>query len=352
MARARINARLIAAALAVGALASACDTDQPQTTAPPTTAAATRPDPLPVLVDYSPTVSDVGALMYLAATPDVDLRAVTLAGTGESRCAAAVPNTRALLALAGHDDVPVACGSVDPIGPGNEWPEEWRDAADALTPLELAAPSAANPEQADAAELIATTAASTSDLTIVALGPLTNLAEAVTDHPGLVDDVAMTYTMGGAVGVPGNAPGEAAEWNFYVDPTAVDVVVRSGLALTMVPLDATNYVPAGHGLYREMNDPRGNPAERVMLDLWTASIPWQNGFYLWDELTAIVAVDPSVAPVGTQAISVVTHGTEAGRTRPDAGGTVISVVGRPERLAVEREFLAGLAGLDDPADSP
>ena len=88
--------------------------------------------------------SDVTALLYLAEHPGVDLRAVTLAGTGESRCEAAIPNTVALLALAGHPDVPVACGRTEPIGPGNEWPSEWRDAADELAGLELTA-SAVSP---------------------------------------------------------------------------------------------------------------------------------------------------------------------------------------------------------------
>ncbi len=93
-------------------------------------------DPIPVVVDYSPTSSDVTALLYLAEHPGVDLRAVTLAGTGESRCEAAIPNTVALLALAGHPDVPVACGRTQPIGAGNEWPPEWRDAADELAGLD------------------------------------------------------------------------------------------------------------------------------------------------------------------------------------------------------------------------
>ena len=110
-------------------------TPPPRSTAEPAAASAAS-DKLGVIVDYSPTVSDVGALLYLTQHPRVDLLGVTLAGTGESRCDAAVPNTIALLELAGAADVPVACGPSEPVGEGNEWPSEWRDAADALAGAE------------------------------------------------------------------------------------------------------------------------------------------------------------------------------------------------------------------------
>src|SRR5690606_32715934 len=153
---------------------------------------------------------------YLASHPDVDLLAVTLAGTGESHCEAGVPNTLGLLALAGLTDVPVACGSTEPLGPGHEWPSEWRDAADKLFPLRFDARPPAASETRSAVDLLADTAAATDGLTIVALGPLTNLAAAVAQHPRFDGDVAMVYSMGGAIGVAGNAP-NGSEWNYYVD---------------------------------------------------------------------------------------------------------------------------------------
>jgi inosine-uridine nucleoside N-ribohydrolase len=294
------------------------------------------------LVDYSPTLSDAGALLYLATDPAVDLRAVTLAGTGESRCAAAVPTTRALLASAGRDDVPIACGRADPVGPGHPWPDAWRTAADnLLDPLELDPSASAGPSAGSAAgsavELLADTAATGDGLVIVALGPLTNLAEAVVAHPEIVGSVEMAYTMGGAFGVPGNAPGGAAEWNYYADPTAVDRVVRSGLALTIVPLDATDSVPADYGMYSQMSP-------GVLRDLWSAAEPWRTGFFLWDELTAALAVEPALAPVGPMRIEVITEGTEAGRTVSSVDGAEVLVAGRAARRAVEAELLAGLAG--------
>ena len=63
-----------------------------------------------VIVDQSPTVSDIGALGFLAARSDVELLAVTMPGTGESDCAPGAVTTRAVLDAAGQIDVPIGCG--------------------------------------------------------------------------------------------------------------------------------------------------------------------------------------------------------------------------------------------------
>jgi inosine-uridine nucleoside N-ribohydrolase len=183
---------------------------------------------VPVIVDYSPTTSDVAALLYVTQHPSADLLAVTLAGTGESHCEIGIANTRALLTVVGLSDIPVACGQGQPIGAGNPWPADWREAADRLDGLILPdrAPTDPADGDADAAELLASIAADHGPVTIVALGPLTNLAVAIDDRPDLSEHVAQIVTMGGAVNVEGNATNGVAEWNYFIDPTAVDFVIR------------------------------------------------------------------------------------------------------------------------------
>ncbi|NNE10672.1 MAG: nucleoside hydrolase, partial [Ilumatobacter sp.] len=228
-----------------------------------------------VIVDYSPTTSDVTALLYVSQHPAAELLAVTLAGTGESHCDRAVANTRALLALVDRPDVPVACGPEQPVGPGNEWPADWRDAADRLDGLDLAAvaSTAANTD-IDAIDLLASTAADHDPVTIVALGPLTNLAAAVATRPDLAEHVAGIVTMGGAVDVDGNATNGAAEWNYFIDPTAVDVVLGSGIPVTMVPLDATNSVPVTRAWFDALVGHRTTAAADAVHDLFAASRPY------------------------------------------------------------------------------
>ena len=97
-----------------------------------------------VVLDYSPTHSDIGALLYLASRPDVDLLAVTLPGTGEADCVPGTRNTRQLLALADLPDVPVGCGRDEPLKGHRDWPDEWRVEADKL-PRVLVQPVARRP---------------------------------------------------------------------------------------------------------------------------------------------------------------------------------------------------------------
>lgn len=173
---------------------------------------------IPVLLDYSPTLSDAGALLYLASNPKVELVAVTLPGTGEADCEPGVRTTRSLLSIAGDDDVQVGCGRDVPLIGNRDWPEEWRTEVNKWGAEML--PAVKDSPILDAEQLMADTlAAATTPLTIVAVGPLTNLGVVLAARPELSKQIARIVIMGGAVTVPGNVEkSPAAEWNIYIDP--------------------------------------------------------------------------------------------------------------------------------------
>jgi Inosine-uridine preferring nucleoside hydrolase len=93
--------------------------------------------PTPVVVDTDMSTDDVLALLYLLQRPGLDVRAVTVSGTGLAHCPAGARNALELLALTGHGDVPVACGRPTPLSGFNQFPAPWRAAADAFFGLEL-----------------------------------------------------------------------------------------------------------------------------------------------------------------------------------------------------------------------
>jgi inosine-uridine nucleoside N-ribohydrolase len=294
-----------------------------------------------IIFDYSPTLSDVTTLMYLTQHPDVDLLAVTLAGTGESHCEEGVANTVALLELAGLRHVPVACGRTTPIGPGNSWPAGWRERSDALVGLDLNTSSA--DLSVDAADLMAEVAARHNGLvTIIAVGPLTNLAAALQAHDDLADDISMIYTMGGAFDVTGNAPNQSAEWNYYIDPTAVEIVFDSEIPVTVIPLDATNYVPVTQDWFVELTVHNTTAAAKAVHDLLAETPGWELGFDFWDELTAAAMLDPTLVTYEDRTVSVVTVGEGAGRTQADADGATVRVALTADAERFERELLIGL----------
>ena len=130
--------------------------------------------------------------------------------------------------------------------------------------------------------------------------------------------------MGGAVGVPGNITSPPtiknphAEWNVYVDPRAANVVFRSGLPITLVPLDATNDVP--------LNADRRRAARKiaqrcVRATIDRACITPSFEFYFWDQLAAVVLVEPAIGRYANRRLAVIEReGPESGRTVRAADG--------------------------------
>jgi pyrimidine-specific ribonucleoside hydrolase len=109
-------------------------------------------------------------------------------------------------------------------------------------------------------------------VTIVALGPLTNLAEALLAQPALAGRIARIVIMGGAWRVPGNIQALSpkidnphAEWNIFCDPYAADVVLRCGAPITLVPLDATDQVPLTDDLVQRLAAGPTTPAGQFVL---------------------------------------------------------------------------------------
>ena len=135
----------------------------------------------------------------------------------------------------------VTCGREEPLAGSHAFPAEWREAADSQFGLSLERKPVTLLKE-DAPELIRSSARSLDrPVTIVALGPLTNLAEALQGDQDLASRIERIVAMGGAVDVPGNVSLEAdesnplpAEWNIYADPTAADAVLGSGVPVTLV----------------------------------------------------------------------------------------------------------------------
>ena len=139
--------------------------------------------PVPLIVDTDLAHDDILALLFLTQHPSVDVRAVTVSGTGEVHCAAGVRNALAVLDAIGKADIPVACGREMPLAGTHAFPDVWRADADDLYGVELP-PSASQASALSASELLgATIRASNDKPAVLTLGPLTNLADALQTDP-------------------------------------------------------------------------------------------------------------------------------------------------------------------------
>ncbi|MDA5108311.1 nucleoside hydrolase [Brevibacillus thermoruber] len=184
-----------------------------------------------LLVDMGARRDDAIALWCALRWPDAEVCAVTCVGPDQEEAAA-----RALevAALAGAKQMPVARGAVQPLL------RRGTAAGTARQEKRLPLPDAGRmPAAASAAELIVQTAEQAEGgLTIVTLGPLTNLALAAARDPELGRKLKRVVALGGAIRVPGDVT-PVAEANVYADPEAARFVLEAGLPLTLVPLDAT-----------------------------------------------------------------------------------------------------------------
>ena len=137
------------------------------------------------------------------------------------------------------------------------------------------------------------------NITLITLGPLTNVAVALKVNPLTVQKFHSVIVMGGAISVPGNvAP--AAEFNMYVDPHAAHRVFQASLPLTLVPLDVTTRVGLTRDTLRMWTAESRDSIGRVVADMtgkvfdFAEKIEGHGHFYFHDPLAVLAAIDSSL----------------------------------------------------------
>ena len=281
---------------------------------------------LPLLIDCDTGIDDALALLYAVASPEAEVVAVSCVA-GNVELAPIVQNTLAVLELAGRPDIPVSAGANRPLA------RRLRTAADTHGPRQLGRavprlpPSGRAPTPAAADEAIASAArARPGELTLVTLGPLTNVAFALVREPALPDLLGGLVMMVGSYRSPGNtAP--TLEWNAGVDPEALAAVLaawrEARLADPAVPLpvafglDVTERAKltpahldqlAARVAERNGATATDNAVVRFVTDALRFYFEFHSrydGFYgafIHDALAVAAALDPSLAR--TEALSV------------------------------------------------
>lgn len=192
--------------------------------------------PIPVLIDCDPGHDDAFALWLALGSDRLDVRGVTAVG-GNAGLAHTERNARVILTVAGATDVPVAAGAAAPLVRELET-AEWIHGENGLGGPELP-PAAFELDSRDATTLMVDVLTSSDEpVAIIATGPITNVAVLVRDHPELHGRIREIVWMGGSTERGNVTP--YAEFNAWVDPEALDIVVRSGIRFTMVGLNVTH----------------------------------------------------------------------------------------------------------------
>ncbi len=189
-----------------------------------------------IILDTDPGIDDALALFLALASPEVQLEAITTVN-GNVGVAATTRNALTLLEFLGRTNIPIARGSDRPLL------RTYTDAAyvhgdNGLGGIQLPDPRIQPIPQHAVDVIIERILAAPGEITLVPIGPLTNIALAVRREPRIAQQVREVVIMGGALRVPGNVtPG--AEFNIYVDPEAAHIVFHAGWPIRLVALDVT-----------------------------------------------------------------------------------------------------------------
>jgi inosine-uridine nucleoside N-ribohydrolase len=192
--------------------------------------------PTPILLDCDPGHDDAIALLLALASPELELLGVTTVA-GNQTLEKTTANALRVLELVGRSDIEVAAGADRPLA------RDLFIAADVHGESGLDGPSLPDPRRSPVDQhavdfLAERILGSPRSVTLVPVGPLTNVALLLAHHPEAVENLERIVIMGGAIAEGNVTP--AAEFNIYVDPEAAWRVFASGVPVTMIGLDVTH----------------------------------------------------------------------------------------------------------------
>lgn len=280
--------------------------------------------PAPIVLDHDGSVDDIVALLLAVLVPQLDLRAVIVTD-GDCYGAPALAATRKLCHALDAGSIPVALSDQRAVNP---FPSEWR--RDSLVLNELPAlnrsgdPRPVRQEESGEALLADVLSSSAAPITVVATGPLSNLARLCLTRPDLLSRIGEVVWMGGALDVPGNVDpyrepthDGTAEWNAYWDPDAVATVLASPLPLTVLPLDVTNELRIDPDFLRRVRVDDGIAAQ---ICSQAYALVCFREYYAWDVGAVAYVAWPELFRTDEVRVAVMTSGPSAGRLYRDHGG--------------------------------
>lgn len=275
----------------------------------------------PLILDVDTGVDDALALALAVRSPAADLVAVTTVA-GNIDVTRATRNTLAVLDWLGAIDVPVHRGASRPLARPHEDATHIHG-ADGLGNADLPTSDRELGADRGPAAIIRLALARPGELTLVCLGPLTNLAIALNVEPSLPEMLKNVVIMGGAFFVGGNVT-RWAEYNVYADPEAAAQVLATAFPrATVVGLDVTHQTVLSRLVWAGSGARRDRAAQLTFkVCRETFEDRANDEMYLHDPLAVAVALDASLVQCERASVTVQTEGEQRGATRIDAGETL------------------------------
>jgi purine nucleosidase len=279
--------------------------------------------PRKVIIDTDPGTDDAMAIMLALNSPELDVRAFTVV-PGNVTAAQGLENALKMVSLANRCEIPVAAGAQHPLFQKLVTAEFWHG-KNGLANIELPR-SKCNVDKRWGPDLIIEMVhAAPHEITLVPVGPLTNIALALQKDPSIAPLVKEVIIMGGSIS--GGNVNAAAEANIYNDPEAAQIVFQAGWPLTMVGLDVGNKTLLSRKHLEQLGKTHGPVNDfiyGVAKYLIELSEKFGNaGTPMYDPLAVGVAIDATIVKAPLMRVDVETVGVYTrGETVANRSGAI------------------------------
>lgn len=269
-----------------------------------------------MLIDTDPAMGTLGgdpedsfAIMLALNSPEITVEGITVV-QGNVPAEKGYANARHLLRLLEREDVPLKRGCLRPLSPDRKAQINWLEQRyGAIQITEMLEPDGADPDAiAFMTDLVLS---NPGEITLLTIGPLTNVATAIKQVPEFAPSLRNIVMMGGTAECAGNIS-PAAEFNYWQDPEAADIVFRSGAELTMVGLDVCHQTH----LFPQQVEKCASSGSKLAQFVQEATAPWfqlmaggvgsGNSLHLYDSLATAVAMDPGLVTLEESYVEIET----------------------------------------------
>jgi purine nucleosidase len=289
-----------------------------------------------IIFDTDPGSDDAMALMLALNSPELDVRAITVV-PGNVTAQQGLENALRMASLANRCDIPIAAGAQHPLFQKLITAEFWHGknglANVELPPTKCKVDSRFGPDL-----IIQMVHAAPHELTLVPVGPLTNIALAVLKDPSIMPLVKEVILMGGSI--TGGNVNAAAEANIYNDPEAAQIVFQAGWPLTMVGLDVGDRTLLSRKHLAQLGQTHG-PMNDFMVQVASYLVDLSEKFGsagtpMYDPLAVGVAIDATLVKAPAMHVDVETRGEfTRGETVANRRGYVERNVLHGDRYVIE-----------------
>lgn len=257
-----------------------------------------------LIVDTDSDLGDMVAILYLLNSSEVQVKAISTSGVGLTHARYSAEHILNLIQLADHPNIPVSVGTKTSLSPHTNFPKRMRDFSDKSKATTLPKNPKA-PNKLYSADLIESVLLeSEKPVSILCLGPLTNLATVLEKDTPAKKNIEHIYLLG-TQKVGEDGPGE---FNILLDAKAASIVLQSGLPVTIIPLEQQPSPEVSASIHQNLSKSSTTASGKFIFDILNESSPDGRGALLWASVAAVYVTHPEMSETLGKKISItLTH---------------------------------------------